>query len=237
MKKSIGIWLIIFVFILFFSSYKMAFAQTDPPTPNPTDYKFDISGPTITPPDYSKNECPICGAGQFWSSDHGCCKFDINFSSASSFNIVCEQPSIEVCTYDKFCISGKGCLLGGTKLSTFNPSELCNKLIVPEENSQCLTCMQDNEHVWTAIGCIPIGLANLISSYLVKLVMSIGGAAGFLVFLYGSYLILTSGDDVERVKLGRKYITSSLKGIILIIFGFLIFRIITVDILKIPGFE
>ena len=67
--------------------------------------------------------------------------------------------------------------------------------------------------------------------------MSIGGAAGFLVFLYGSYLILTSGDDVERVKLGRKYITSSLKGIILIIFGFLIFRIITVDILKIPGFE
>jgi len=238
MAKFSWLKITLLLFFTFLVGARYVFSQSSPTPPNPTDYNVNITGPTITPPDYSKNECPICQPKQFWSDEHGCCQYDFKSSgSGSSLEIVCDQPIIEVCAYKYTCLPTKGCLAGGSKLSKFNPSDLCGKLIYPNERDICLKCMQDNQHVWTALGCIPLSLANIISSYLVKLFVGIGGAGGLLVLIYGSYLILTSEGDTERLKLGRKYIAAAVKGIILIIFGFFIFRVITVGILKIPGFK
>lgn len=207
------------------------FGQTSSPTVNPV----KVVGPTITPPDYSKNECSLCETTEFWSEDNGCCKFVFDASGKGSLQLECRQPDIQVCTSSKYCIPARGCLTGGQTLSTFQPAELCGKLVVPDEQAKCLSCMQDEKHLWSAIGCIPINLANLISQTIIPLFLSMGGGVSFLLMLYGIFLVMTSAGDVERLKNGKRHITSAIKGLLILIFALFIVRLIGVTILKIPG--
>lgn len=198
-----------------------------------------ISAPDITPPDYSKNECPICDPGFTWMGNKGCCQFNANSSTAvTDYNLDCKQPNIVVCQSGGlgFCVSGSGCFVNG-QIGTFKPAEMCAKLAITSQKGACTSCMDDGKHVWTGIGCLPIDLASLITKTVITLGIRLGGGISFLVLLYGSYLILTSQGDVERVKNGKKYATSAIKGLFLIIFAVFIVRFIGVTLLQIPGFR
>jgi hypothetical protein len=107
--------------------------------------------------------------------------------------------------------------------------------------SKCKDCMGDTntgkptKGVWTAIGCIPTDITTIIRDYVFKFGMGISGGIAFLYFLYGSFLVLTSAGNPERVEEAKQIIISSLSGMMLIIFSVLFLSIIGVDILGIPG--
>lgn len=91
--------------------------------------------------------------------------------------------------------------------------------------------------IWTAIGCLQPDLGSFISEQLLGVGVGIAGGIAFLYFLYGAFLFLTSRGNPEQIAMGREIIMSSLLGLALIIFSVFLLRVISVDILKIPGFS
>lgn len=114
---------------------------------------------------------------------------------------------------------------------------LCDQLEVRYQ-AACKTCLgrKPNGGMWTAIGCIPINLEDLIKDYIFKTGVGIAGGIAFLYFLYGAFLILTSTGNPEKIEEAKQIIMSSLSGIILILFSIFLLRVIGVDILALPGF-
>src|SRR3989344_1233884 len=63
------------------------------------------------------------------------------------------------------------------------------------------------------------------------------GGVGVLFMIIGAYLILTSGGDPSKVTKGKEFITYSVIGILLALFGYAFYQIIAVDVLELPGFS
>lgn len=112
---------------------------------------------------------------------------------------------------------------------------LCDQL-PGEFQVNCKDCVEGQHKIWTAIGCIAPDLGSFISEQLLGVGVGIAGGIAFLYFLYGAFLFLTSRGNPEQIAMGREIIMSSLLGLALIIFSVFLLRVISVDILKIPGF-
>lgn len=86
----------------------------------------------------------------------------------------------------------------------------------------------------TALGCIPVQMDKFIA-WLLPFLFSISGGIAFLLMVYGFILITTSQGDPKAVQGARETITSAITGLLISIFAIFIFRLIALDILKIPG--
>jgi hypothetical protein len=53
----------------------------------------------------------------------------------------------------------------------------------------------------------------------------------------GGYYIMGSQGDPNKLQKGKSYITYSIIGVLLAIFGFVFIEVVTGDILRIPGFN
>lgn len=114
---------------------------------------------------------------------------------------------------------------------------LCEQLSSPFSEA-CKGCQADGKHLWTALGCIPTDKwEEILKKYVFEMGIGIAGAIAFLYFLYGTFLILTSAGNPEKIEEGKQIMTSSLTGLLLIIFSVLLLKIIGVDILQLPGFS
>ena len=88
----------------------------------------------------------------------------------------------------------------------------------------------------TDLGCIkndPLGFASSLYSWGLGI---IGGVA-VLSIIYGAYLVLSSQGDPDKLTKGKSYIVYSIIGLILAVSGYAFYRIIGVDVIKIPGFQ
>jgi len=103
--------------------------------------------------------------------------------------------------------------------------------------SQCKYCVEDKKGIWTAIGCLPTNLEVILKDYVFVYGTGITGGIAFLYFIYGAFLILTSGGNPEKIAEGKEIIISALSGLFLIIFSVFLLRVIGYDILKLPGFS
>ncbi len=92
----------------------------------------------------------------------------------------------------------------------------------------------DGLSVDTALGCIPVKMDKFIA-WLLPYLFGIGGGIAFLLMVYGFILITTSKGDPKAVQAARETITSAVIGLLVSIFAIFILRLITLDILKIPG--
>lgn len=86
----------------------------------------------------------------------------------------------------------------------------------------------------TAIGCIHTGAAELAKDVM-TFVIGISGGLAFLMMLMGAFQILSSADNPDTLKAGRERLTSGVLGLLLVIFAILLFQIIGIGILNIPG--
>jgi len=120
-----------------------------------------------------------------------------------------------------------------------------HKKTVNQKCAECLGGSKENEDtqrpnvgkkVWTAIGCIPVEPGEFIAR-LIKIAYGIGGGVAFLFMVFGSFKILTSQGNPEILNEGKSMLTSSISGLLLIIFSIIILKIIGYDILGLPGFE
>ncbi len=133
-----------------------------------------------------------------------------------------------------------------------NLAYICDQLSGAEDDrntdrGKCYECMRDKPksdkdkgggkpYVWTAFGCLPADLSGIIEQFVFTTGLGLAGVISFLYFLYGSFLILTSSGNPEKIEEAKQIIVSSLSGLILIIFSVFILQVIGVDILRLPGF-
>lgn len=120
------------------------------------------------------------------------------------------------------------------KIDIPNLKPLCDQL---GENykGDCWVCQRKGE-IWSAIGCLPTDFSALVNKYVFTTGVGIAGSIAFLYFIYGAFMILTSSGNAEKMEEAKQIITSSLAGLILIIFSVFLLKTIGVDILKLPEF-
>lgn len=68
-------------------------------------------------------------------------------------------------------------------------------------------------------------------------ILSIAGALAVIIIIRAGYKIMMARGDKEAFADARSQITSAIIGLIFIVFAYVILSIITVDILKLPGFS
>ena len=88
----------------------------------------------------------------------------------------------------------------------------------------------------TAIGCIPFQNTDVFVGTILKWAVGIGGGIAFLIILLGSFSVMTSAGNPERLKDGQQIITAAVSGLILLIFSIFILKFIGIDILGLGAF-
>src|SRR4051812_5183160 len=95
-------------------------------------------------------------------------------------------------------------------------------------------CPNPNEFE-TDFGCIPGDPAGF-TSRIYAIGLGLVGGAALLSIMYGGYLVMASRGNRDQLVRGRSYIFSAIAGMVLAILGFVLYQIIAVDVVKIPGF-
>jgi len=70
---------------------------------------------------------------------------------------------------------------------------------------------------------------------ILAIILSFAGGIALLLIISAGYKIITSNGKPEAIQEGRDKLISAIIGLLFIIFSFVIFQLITSDILKIPG--
>lgn len=99
-----------------------------------------------------------------------------------------------------------------------------------ERGEISITC-EGETGINTAIGCIPISNTNQFIGFILRWAMGIGGGIALLLIVVAGFQIMTSAGNPERVQAGKELLTSAIAGLIMLIFGVFILRVIGVDIL------
>ncbi len=81
---------------------------------------------------------------------------------------------------------------------------------------------------------VKIDIGTLIRTIFLVVLVLAGGVAVLLIISAG-YKILTSRGKPESLQAGREQLTSAIVGLLFLIFSYVIFQLIIVDLLKIPG--
>jgi len=86
----------------------------------------------------------------------------------------------------------------------------------------------------TALGCIPVEMDKFIA-WILPYLFGIAGTLAFLLMVYGFILIGTSQGDPKALQGAKETVTSAIMGLLVSLFAIFLLRLITLDILKIPG--
>ena len=88
----------------------------------------------------------------------------------------------------------------------------------------------------TALGEIGTQPKTIITR-IFSIILGLSGGIAFLTIVSGSYAIMTSQGNPEKVQAAKEIITSTIVGLVFVILSIVILEIIGVDILGIPGFS
>lgn len=86
----------------------------------------------------------------------------------------------------------------------------------------------------TALGCVPPDI-NKFAPWFMQIIFGIAGGIAFLLMVYGFILIATSSGDEKKLQGAKETVTSAITGLLVSIFALFIFKLIAVNILRIPG--
>ncbi len=84
------------------------------------------------------------------------------------------------------------------------------------------------------MGKMPTNSGEFIVKIFIIILSFVGGIALLLIILSGYKIIMSKGKP-EAIQQGKEQLTSAIVGLVFIIFSFVIFQLVFVDILKIPG--
>lgn len=93
------------------------------------------------------------------------------------------------------------------------------------------------------IGCIKTDLgfteqeaASSVTQTLLNIIFGIVGGVAFLYLIYGSFIILTSQSNPERLNYGKRLVFGAIIGVVFTLASVFIVNFIASGILRIPGF-
>jgi|GEM_PF-5681392 len=94
-------------------------------------------------------------------------------------------------------------------------------------------CGTNNNGVPTALGCIDTDTAGFINGFSM-VAFGLGFGIAFLMMVFGAIKILTSSGNPEGVNSGREIIISALTGLLFMIFGVFLLKLIGFTIFNFP---
>ena len=109
--------------------------------------------------------------------------------------------------------------------------------ILPKWEPGTRVLCADGKSVNTAIGCISFNNMATFTKSVVGVGVGLAGAITLILLLYGFFTLSTSAGNPDKVNAGKGVITSSLGGLAFILLSVIIFKIIGVDVLQIPGLK
>lgn len=112
------------------------------------------------------------------------------------------------------------------------PTDICE--FAREKSQICTQCIENDNGVWTALGCIPANPQDFVKA-LIRISVGIAGGIAFLMMTYGGFILMMSRGNPEELNHGKEIFFSAIAGLFLIIFSVVILKIIGIDILGIPG--
>ena len=101
------------------------------------------------------------------------------------------------------------------------------------DDSTTVLCT-DGVSINTAFGCVPVEMDKFIA-WLLPYLFGLGGGIAFLLMIVGFIQMTTSQGDPKAVQGAKETITSAIVGLLICIFAIFLLRLVTVNILQIPG--
>ena len=100
-------------------------------------------------------------------------------------------------------------------------------------------------HAYTMLGCIQTdlgsftkeGAASSVIQTLLNMIFAFGGGLAFLFLIYGSFLILTSQAEPEKLNHGKRVVYGAIIGIVFALFSVFLVNFLASGVLKLPGFQ
>lgn len=166
-------------------------------------------------------------------------KLEVNCGYAKDF---ADKQSVDLkCLTGEPTTTGSVCKCVGTNITNPNTAmiEMCTQYLAttynPNELKNCLNCANING-IWTGMGCLPLDLNTLITSFILTTGIGIGGGFALLCIIYSAFMMQSSQGNPEKLKKAQEMITSCIMGLMLIIFSVFIMKLIGVNILRISEF-
>jgi len=116
-----------------------------------------------------------------------------------------------------------------------SPAINCDYLSSESEKEACRKCILEKKSFWTVFGCLPSD-PNGFAAFLLRFALGIGGGVAFLGSLLGSFYLLTSAGNPERINQGKKLLFYSITGLLVIVFAVFILQFLGLNLLGIPEF-
>jgi hypothetical protein len=88
-----------------------------------------------------------------------------------------------------------------------------------------------DDGIQTAIGCIPTSFEGFVRLFF-NWGIGLAGGIAFILMLFASFSLLTSGGNPEKVKAAQERLTSAIIGLLFIIFSVFLLRIIGLPIMQ-----
>lgn len=98
-----------------------------------------------------------------------------------------------------------------------------------DNNPRCLK-------IRTGIGNLSTNPVDFLTD-IFALALGIAGFGGFIMLIYGGYVLMMSQGDKTKIQNAREIITSTILGILFIVFSLVILEFIGVDVLRLPGLK
>ncbi len=97
---------------------------------------------------------------------------------------------------------------------------------------------------YTMLGCVGTNLGTFqnqgafagVAQTLLNVVFSIVGGLAFLSLIYGSFIIMTSQSNPERLNYGKRVVYGAIIGLVFSVSSVFLVNLIGTKVLKIPGF-
>lgn len=99
-----------------------------------------------------------------------------------------------------------------------------------------LTC-PDGKSINTALGCINTSDFGGLVSQILTIAIGIGGGAALLLMAYGVFIITTSTGIPDKINEGKNIITAAIGGLLFIVLSVVLFKVLGVDVLGLPGLQ
>jgi hypothetical protein len=202
--------------------------------PNPMGGAMRINTPRLN----NENHTAVIAAGPVGNETFICARvpFNVTNNPPDSVELITstpETPPGKVLNPDKPGpgISGTGGG-GGVKIPGITCKYIDDPNFNKNEDTPCSSAagIPCKDGIETAIGCIPTNPVELIKG-IVRFSIGIGGGIALLMMIIGSFQMMTSAGNPERLNGGKDRFTNAIIGLLVIIFSVFLLRVIGVDIL------
>lgn len=105
-----------------------------------------------------------------------------------------------------------------------------------KELASCINCVNKKGY-YSGLGCIYFkDWQQFFVKNVFGVIFGFAGVFAFFCIIYAAIQLQLSEGNPEKIKKAQELLTSCIMGLVLIVFSVFLLRLITIDILKIPGF-